>query len=247
MPSSIWLAICGLFQLIPVAFAGSVTFESRETPTRLLELFSSEGCSSCPPAETWVSELKNAPGLWKDIVPVVFHVDYWDGLGWPDRFASQEFTTRQRMYAAAWATHSIYTPGFVVDGKEWRGWFAGEHLPASRDDAKVGILKVTVVDRMKAEIVFKPGRSLPDLVQVELALLGNNLESDVKRGENGGHKLHHDFVVLHLLKTRLTENGELMTASIVLPRRTTDEPTAFAAWITPGSGAPPIQATGGWF
>ena len=81
MPSSTWLAFCGLFQLIPVAFAGSVTFESRETPTTLLELFSSKGGSSCPPAETWVSELKNAPGLWKDIVPVVFHVDYWDGLG----------------------------------------------------------------------------------------------------------------------------------------------------------------------
>jgi hypothetical protein len=245
MPSPLWLTLCAFFQLMTAAFAGSVTFESRETPTTLLELFSSEGCSSCPPAETWVSELKNAPGLWKDVVPVVFHVDYWDGLGWPDRFASQEFTTRQRLYAAAWTTHSIYTPGFVVNGNEWRGWFAGEHLPASHD-AKPGILKVIMIDRMKAEIVFRPEQSLPDSVQVELALLGNNLESDVRRGENGGHKLHHDFVVLNLLKTRLTRSGDTMSASIVLPKRTADEPTALAAWITAGTGLPPIQATGGW-
>jgi hypothetical protein len=131
----------------------------------------------------------------------------------------------------------------VVDGKEWRGWFAGGHLPAARS-AKVGALKVTLIDRTRVEIVFKPGQSLPDSAQVEFALLGNNLESDVKRGENGGRKLHHDFVVLNLLKIQLVKHGELMTASIILPKGTIDEPTALAAWIDAGSGS--IQATGGW-
>jgi hypothetical protein len=100
MQPAIWFTLVLLFHSMNAATAAKVTFESGETPTILLELFSSEGCSSCPPAEQWVSGLKNTPGLWRDIVPVVFHVDYWDGLGWPDRFASQQFTLRQRQYSA---------------------------------------------------------------------------------------------------------------------------------------------------
>jgi hypothetical protein len=245
MQRGIWLALWLFIQPMHASIASTVTFESRETPTLLLELFSSEGCSSCPPAESWMSQLKNSSGLWRDFVPVVFHVDYWDRLGWPDRFASPEFTLRQRQYSGAWAADSVYTPGFVIDGKEWRGWFTGEHLPAP-GSSKVGTLKVLVSDGTRAEIVFKPGSSLPDSAQVELALLGNNLESVVKRGENGGRKLRHDFLVLNLLKTHLVKNGDLMTASIDLPKRMNEEPTALAAWINTGSATPSIQATGGW-
>jgi hypothetical protein len=88
-------------------FAESLTFESTETPVVLLELFTSEGCSSCPPADAWVSKLKTSPDLWKSVVPVVFHVDYWNGLGWPDRFSSRANTERQQHYSAAWHTDSV--------------------------------------------------------------------------------------------------------------------------------------------
>ncbi|HSH39027.1 MAG TPA: DUF1223 domain-containing protein, partial [Chthoniobacterales bacterium] len=84
------------------ATAAEVKFQSGPVRTHLLELFTSEGCSSCPPAERWVSELRANPRLWKDFVPVAFHVDYWDRLGWPDRFAKKAFTGRQQAYAAAW-------------------------------------------------------------------------------------------------------------------------------------------------
>src|SRR4051812_9133614 len=93
-------------------------FTSGQTRTHLLELYSSEGCSSCPPAEAWVGGLREAPGLWRDFVPVAFHVAYWDQLGWRDRFATPEFNARQYAYASAWGTESVYTPEFVLDGAE---------------------------------------------------------------------------------------------------------------------------------
>ena len=90
-----------LFAEQPGSTPPATTFESGETQNSLIELFTSEGCSSCPPAEKWMSALKSRDDLWKKTVPVVFHVDYWDHLGWRDRFAKPEFTSRQQRYAAA--------------------------------------------------------------------------------------------------------------------------------------------------
>src|SRR6516164_9572668 len=91
-------------------------FESGPAQVSLLELYTSEGCSSCPPAEAWLGELSRNPNLWRAVVPVSFHVDYWDNLGWKDGFSSREFTLRQRFYAASWGSESVYTPGFVLNG-----------------------------------------------------------------------------------------------------------------------------------
>src|SRR5882724_13240893 len=102
------------------ASAAPVIFQSSGRQTAVLELFTSEGCSSCPPAEAWLSKLKGAPGLWHDFVPVAFHVDYWDHLGWKDPFASKEWTARQYHYSAIWKSSSVYTPAFVLDGREWQ-------------------------------------------------------------------------------------------------------------------------------
>src|SRR6266567_7895599 len=132
---------------MPASPMPATTFESGEARTMLVELFTSEGCSSCPPADAWINQLKESPDLWKKIVPVVFHVDYWDNLGWRDRFAKPEFTSRQRRYAAAWGGDSVYTPGFVINGKEWRGWFGGNAMPIT--SAKVGVLRVSVGDNGK--------------------------------------------------------------------------------------------------
>ena len=87
---------------LPASAMPATTFESGETQSTLIELFTSEGCSSCPPAEKWMSALKSNQDLWKTIIPVAFHVDYWDRLGWRDCFAKPEFTSRQQRYAAAW-------------------------------------------------------------------------------------------------------------------------------------------------
>src|SRR5512140_3358736 len=156
------------------------TFESGETQSSLVEPFTSEGCSSCPPAEKWLSALKSSSDLWKKAVPVAFHVDYWDHLGWRDRFAKPEFTSRQHRYAAAWGGDSVYTPGFVVNGKEWRGWFGGNAMPIT--SSKIGMLRVSLGDGGKLSASFISERTQPRTLALNVAMLGNDLESDVKRG-----------------------------------------------------------------
>lgn len=219
------------------------TFESGETQSMLIELFTSEGCSSCPPAEKWLSALQSNQDLWKKIVPVAFHVDYWDRLGWRDRFAKPQFTSRQQRYAAAWSGDSVYTPGFVVNGKEWRSWFVGNVTPAS--STKVGVFRLSLGGSGKLSARYVPETKQPRELALDVALLGNNLESDVKRGENSGRKLRHDFVVLDLINIDMANESNAWTGSAVLPMRTGgDKPTALAAWIT--ENGTPIQATGGW-
>jgi hypothetical protein len=229
----------------PGSTSPATTFESGETHSTLIELFTSEGCSSCPSAEKWLSGLKSNQGLWKKIVPVAFHVDYWDHLGWRDRFAKPEFTSRQQRYAAAWGGDSVYTPGFVVNGKEWRGWFGGSAMPIT--STKVGVLRVSVGDDGKISATFAPNTMQARSLALNVALLGNDLESDVKRGENGGRKLRHDFVVLQLAKSEMTNQGNLWTGKVLLSSNPgTDKATALAAWVKSSETAPPIQATGGW-
>ena len=237
-------AIFLMLLAVPSLHAETLVFESPETPVSLAELYSSEGCSSCPPADAWMSKLKTSPDLWKGFVPVAFHVDYWDNLGWKDPFASREFTNRQRRYTTAWRTFTVYTPGVVLNGREWRNW-SGQKVPPA-DSAKVGRLKVTLKDRSRADVVFVPAGEGSKPAKVELALLGGDLDSDVKRGENGGRKLHHDFVALHIASADLAESGSGFGASIPLPDRTASPPVALAAWVIGGDAQPPIQATGGW-
>jgi hypothetical protein len=180
--------------------------------------------------------------LWKKIIPVAFHVDYWDRLGWRDRFAKPEFTSRQQHYAAAWGGDSVYTPGFVVNGNEWRSWFGGNAVPTT--SSKIGILRVSLGAAGKLSASYIPETSQPHGLALNVAMLGNDLESDVKRGENSGRKLRHDFVVLDLIKIDMTNESNGWTGSVVLPMRSGDKPSALAAWLT--ENETPIQATGGW-
>jgi hypothetical protein len=233
----IWLAAGYIFASEPK------TFQSDDTKSSLIELFTSEGCSSCPPAEKRLSRLKSNEDLWKKVVPVAFHVDYWDHLGWRDRFAKPEFTSRQQHYAAAWGGDSVYTPGFAVNGKEWRDWFGGNSIPIT--STKVGVLRVLVGDDGKVSATFVPDSTQPRALALNVALLGNDLESDVRRGENSGRKLLHDFVVLDLIQANMTNESNRWTGLIALPTWTgNDKPSAFAAWIT--ENGIPVQATGGW-
>jgi hypothetical protein len=233
----IWLAVGYLFASEPQ------TFESGDTQSTLIELFTSEGCSSCPPAEKWLTGLKSNQDLWKKIIPVAFHVDYWDRLGWRDRFAKPEYTSRQQRYATAWGGDSVYTPAFVVNGKEWRSWFGGDATPTS--STKVGVFRVSLDADRRLSARYIPETRQPRSLALNFALLGNDLQSDVKRGENSGRKLRHDFVVLDFIKSDMANGSNGWTGSVVLPMRSGDDkPSALAAWIT--ENETPIQATGGW-
>src|SRR2546429_1375645 len=143
--TTLLLVLCA----ISSAHAADRVLESSAQKAHLIELFTSEGCSSCPPAEAWLSKLKSEPRLWKDFVPLAFHVDYWDHLGWRDPFAAKEWTARQYQYSANWKSESVYTPGFVVDGRELRD----PSIPAPASD-KPGVLKLSITNqKVVAEFV----------------------------------------------------------------------------------------------
>src|SRR5690348_2850331 len=128
-------------------------FESGPQQVPLLELYTSEGCSSCPPAEAWLSRLKDDPGLWKAFVPVAYHVDYWNRLGWNDRYSSPQWTERQSRYAALWSSQSVYTPAFVLNGNEWRNWSGKTPAP---NEKRTGQLQAASEDGKRWTVEFQP-------------------------------------------------------------------------------------------
>ncbi|MFI5346506.1 MAG: DUF1223 domain-containing protein [Elusimicrobiota bacterium] len=223
------------------AFAGGVAFRSGPARVHLIELYSSEGCSSCPPADAWVGPLKADARVWKDFVPVVFHVDYWDYLGWKDRMASPEFTARQREYAAAWGSRSTYTPGFVLDGKEWRDW--GGAAPKAGENA--GLLTASFTAG-KWKVTFAPVEDAGKY-DVFVARLGFGIVTPVTSGENAGRTLHHEFIARELIHARMKKIKGAWTAE--LPGFSNgadgDASTGAAIWVA-GPGGRPEQATGGY-
>ena len=179
---------------------------------------------------------------------MVFHVDYWDGLGWPDRFARAEFTQRQRDYAARLQQDSVYTPEFVVNGQEWkRGWFSGQRLPAQGAE-KSGSLAVTIAGQGKTiSAVYTAGAGARQNLMLNVAQLGFNVITDVKRGENSGQKLRHDFVVLNFASQSLTSgsDGTLNAPPIAIQSSTDDAPGAVVVWVSKPDGTI-VQIAGGW-
>jgi hypothetical protein len=224
----------------PTARAQDVVFKNSGAKATLVELFSSEGCSSCPPAEAWVSQLKNSPALWTEVFPVVFHVDYWDGLGWPDRFAKAAYTERQRTYAARLGQDSVYTPEFVVSGREWRGWFNGERQPAAAMATRGELVLQVGAGGRKVTARYDAGAAAgAEMDTIHLALLGVNIRSEVTRGENEGRQLAHDFVVLDF------QSAPLTSAPIELKPSTVDAPGALVGWVSDARGTIG-QIAGGW-
>jgi hypothetical protein len=232
-----------------VSAAEAIEFESTTNRTSLLELYTSEGCSSCPPAEAWLTGLKRSPQLWKQFVPIAFHVDYWDSLGWKDRFASKEFSDRQRAYASRWRAQSIYTPGFVMNGDELRGWLRGNALPqVNSNPSPVGVLQAASGDGVIWRLSFRPiAPRTASACDFHAVMLGFDLRSEVKAGENNGRRLDHDFVALDFAESAGTRQGESVEAILRLrSTRIACSKLGLAAWVTQADNPTPIQAVGGW-
>ena len=221
-----------------------VQFQSSENQTALLELYTSEGCSSCPPAESWLSRLKGQPGLWRDFVPVAFHVDYWDYLGWPDKWASRQFSDRQRSYAGAWGSANYYTPEFVLNGQEWRKGFGQDGVPGM-SATKAGILKAASQDSSHWQVKFVPAAGGITGYEVNAALLVCGLASQVK-AENAGRHLQHDFVVLTLVHQPLARATDGFRGAFTMAAgvKTPGGRLALAVWVT-GSGGREAGASRG--
>lgn len=214
-------------------------FSSGENQVHLLELYSSEGCSSCPPAEQWLGNLREAPGLWRDFVPVSFHVNYWDRLGWKDRFASKEFTARQYAYSDHWRAESVYTPEFVLDGAEWRRSISDGN-PMAASSRRTGVLTVSYSSDKICRVSF----ALAGEYEAHVALLGGGIVSNVKAGENDGRTLNHEFVAFAFKNAPIKNGVADLPLPAAIPAGVTRE--ALAVWITKRGELAPIQATGGW-
>lgn len=220
------------------------TFESEQQATPLLELYTSEGCSSCPPADTWLASLRDSPRLWRDFVPVAFHVDYWNYLGWKDRFSSESFARRQRLYRQQGYTQGVYTPGVMLGGLEWRSWRRARTIPTV-DGVAPGALRLDINDdrfaaRFDASTILD-GKA----TRLHVAVLGAGLETDVRAGENRGRTLSHDFVVLgykHYDAANHAWDAKLPS----ITHRSDADRLAVAAWVSRGDDLVPVQAVGGW-
>lgn len=229
----------GITMVLPPGVAAEpLGFNSGTQRVQVVELFTSQGCSSCPPADAWVNQLLKDPELWKSIVPLAFHVDYWDYLGWRDEYASPAYSERQRRYRQQGRVRSVYTPGFLIDGKEWRGWFSRDPLP--RASAPAAVLKASLDGQvLKASYAApQPGQML------NVAILGFGIHTPIQRGENEGRRLPHDFVVLaheqHPAADGLWE-VDLPAAHVRDAKR-----FALALWVSKPDSQQPLQATGGW-
>src|SRR5258708_18483354 len=192
-------------------------------PPILIELFTSQGCSSCPPAE----ELLNTWGmrLFEEgkALPLAFHVDYWDYLGWKDAFSSSFWTDRQKQYATFYHDKSLYTPEMVIDG---RYGFAGSDLEQAKSEMSLAEKKQKVIlfsllskfsgQNLELSIDFKSKNKLYELLisKIWVIVFENGLETSVERGENEGKKLKSNFVVRYFSEVPLTSQEDAIQKNI---------------------------------
>jgi hypothetical protein len=196
------LIVVFTFFFYTYSFAGEISLSANSPKHRvaLLELYTSQGCSSCPPAEQWLSRLKKTGISSEQIIPLAFHVTYWDYIGWKDRYGSERYDNRQREIARYNSKGTIYTPQFVLDGNDYRiqRQFSSDvsaivFKPSSVD------LKINAKHEggplLSVELSADISRSTAKGVELFIALYENNLINHIEGGENEGEQLQHDYVV----------------------------------------------------
>jgi hypothetical protein len=225
--------------------ANAQTFTSSEQRVNLVELYTSEGCSSCPPAERWVNALRDNNALWSEFIPLAFHVDYWDYIGWQDPFANKAYSQRQRLYADQGNIRSVYTPGMLLNGKEWRGW--SRTRAPKRDKTIAGQLAINI-DQTSVSASYATKNTLQQSLTLNIALLGFDQSSEVTAGENGGKNFNHNFVVLayRTINMQATDTGFKVNTADLPTSPLAKNSTAIAAWVNATDNLAPLQAVGGW-
>ena len=196
----------------------SILNHDEKKPIVLVELFTSEGCSSCPPADRLLSEIVNQDSE-VEVIGLSFHVDYWDYIGWRDPYASSAFSQRQRSYARKFYSNQIYTPQMVVNGKyefvgsdrsRWNKIF--NQVKEEPIDYPISLNSKEVVGN---ELLVEVSSSSNKNVILNIAVVERGLSQNVNRGENRGRKLSHDNVV-RVFKSRQF-NGASNKFSLKLP------------------------------
>ena len=182
------VAAVAAFAQTPSLAADTCSVRSAATVPPVVELYTSEGCNSCPPADRWLGALKARP----DVVALAFHVDYWDRLGWKDRFGSPAYTQRQVEQQRVNGARFPYTPQVVVDGRDRKDW-PGIAVEAPARPSPVAITLTRDGERVVAAIAVLG--AAPSRLAAYWALTEGSHRTAVKAGENEGATLSHEFVV----------------------------------------------------
>jgi hypothetical protein len=199
---------------VMIAMLGSGACADASPRPVVIELFTSQGCSSCPPADEYVGKLSTRP----DVIALAFHVNYWDDLGWRDRFALTEAVDRQNVYARNLRRSSVYTPQLIVDGLDDS---AGTHAKLSAVEAAVPLTITLAAGDLQVDIGTHPQSSAGDVILVSYL---HHSVSAVGRGENAGRKLDEFNIVRSIQKLgSLHADGARFTVPLVsLPTDVTD-------------------------
>ncbi len=244
------LILCLILKLIFTTITNAsepvLLVDSGVQKVQLVELFSSESCSSCPPADQWFSKLQSHPDLWKKFVPIVFHVDYWNHLNWKDDFSSEPMTKRQIQISQLWTSPRVYTPAVVVDGNEWLGWRnSSADIPPSRAQSQK--ISLAVYKEKNSDENFKvqvTGHDPTKKYILKLALLGMGLKTQVISGENSGKTLKHDFILLNWEQQAIDSKSKLTSFKIQKPKNRKYSRLALSVWIELSGVPTSLQAVG---
>lgn len=195
--------------------ASSFSASSNNKTGVLIELYTSEGCSSCPPVDKWLSQLPKSMSNFDNIIPLAFHVDYWDYIGWKDPYASPYHTTRQRHIGRINRLGSIYTPQVVINGRDFRsrGNIAATLTQKSNTSPRANISVTGETKQQQLQLkITTSSKQLPSSAKLYVVLYENGLSSNITDGENSGRELQHNFVVRHLSRAQnLNTSGKTQT------------------------------------
>ena len=227
--------LCALLAAPAARAAACQAVSGPRVPT-VVELYTSEGCSSCPPADRWLSTLKDKA----DVIPLAFHVDYWDSLGWKDRFAQPQFTQRQSASMHTTGARFAYTPQFVIDGRDSPRWtmLAPSALAAKANPA-VGLRLEQ--DASALQLTVTPAAGAPAHLNGYVAVVDDGMQTQVGGGENRGATLHHDGVVRELLNWTANVGG---AQTLRFTPTSMPEPGATRHWVAVAldDSGKPLQA-----
>ncbi len=207
-----------------------------QVPT-VIELYTSEGCNSCPPADRWLSGLKARDG----VVALAFHVDYWDSLGWKDRFAQPQFTQRQNATQRTSGARFAYTPQVIVDGRDAPDWSS---LPAAALQPRTPAVVALTLEHDAAGLALNvsPSAGAPAKLSGYVAVVDDGMQTHVGAGENRGETLRQDGVVRELLAWNLVG---AQPSTLHFATTSTPEQGATRHWVAVATDGPygkPLQA-----
>jgi hypothetical protein len=229
------LMLLGALAAVSPGLRAACVAQSTAERPHLVELYTAEGCSSCPPAEHWMSSLRDSHGY----IGLEFHVDYWDALGWHDPFGDARYTARQNALANRGKRSVVYTPQIAVDGRVWKDWpKANPPSPPSAESPPLS-LEVTLGETIRAKVASGPGAAQPANYRFYVALSENGLTSKVQAGENRGKRLDHDLVVRDLAGPLALPQAE---ATLKPPHDFVREKSAVVAFVEDTQTGDIVQA-----